>query len=217
MKNKLVLIVLVSVTLTATLCAGGDENSLTTTPYKAPKNPAQGKQYTQSDFDAVKEAENAVLSILSQAGNGNNLGLEYRYAIDAAISTALNIPFDQVSRNHKAYMYAFTGTDVEDKGFFEAFIDAWKSDGVNSKIARKRRQFDKSSDGRTQARLLNEIAELEKQLVLLGDYKQRSCLLRHVIKWAPIIAHFAKPFAILVAVGIVLLVRSKWNRRIWVL
>lgn len=138
--------------------------------------------------DMMARLENASEQILSAyAGNsGKSIDYATRYGIDVLIANTLNKPVKEVVKNHDLYVRMLTGTNLEDKGFFEAFKDSWETQNVQARIANLQNRFDYSEDPIERRVINNEIAELQQKLVKLGDYSDRSWLGTQAIAAAPI-------------------------------
>ena len=137
--------------------------------------------------EASDEIGRGILSLYADNGQGENLDLAHRLAIDATIAESLGLDYREVARNHKYYVNLFAGDDVEDRGFGEALAKAWEREGVEQDIAGLQNRFDASRDEKERKRLLREIEDLETKALQLQDYTDRGWLGNSMVNTAPII------------------------------
>lgn len=133
----------------------------------------------------MQESSEYVLSMYG-GNSGKSIDFATRYGIDSLMAYSLNLPLQQVQKNHSLYVRMFTGTDMEDKSFFEAFEDSWETQNVQAKIAGLQNRFDYSNDPDEKKQINADIADLQKQLVKLGDYSSRSWFGTQAVAAAPI-------------------------------
>lgn len=143
---------------------------------------------TPFSTDAMEKLKDASEQVLFAYGGNSGKSIDYatRYGIDVLIANTLNKPVKEVSKNHDLYVRMLTGTKMDDKGFFEAFKDSWETQDVQARIANLQNRFDYSEDSIERRVINNEIAELQQQLVKLGDYSNRSWLGTQAVAAAPI-------------------------------
>lgn len=141
--------------------------------------------FSTDTMEKLKDASEKVLSAY-EGKSGKSIDYATRYGIDVLIANTLNKPVKEVSKNHDLYVRMLTGTKMDDKGFFEAFKDSWETQDVQARIANLQNRFDYSEDSIERRVINNEIAELQQQLVKLGDYSNRSWLGTQAIAAAPI-------------------------------
>ena len=111
-----------------------------------------------------------ILSSYSKYGSAAGTDPSLQATLDLAMSLVLNKPYEDVSRNHKAYKIVFAGRDMDDKELGRAMVDAWGSDSVANDIAMLQRRKDATNDPEEEARLEEQIQARERDLARLGDY-----------------------------------------------
>lgn len=151
------------------------------------------------DFDQkMEEATGKILGIYSSA-QGDTYSRANRYAMDTVMAIALNKDINEVEKNHDLYMRMFTGKDLDEKSFVEAFSDSWNTYGVTKDIADLMNQYDDTEDEREKLRLDREMRKLEDELAKLQDYSDRGWLQNTAIKSAPILNQVVRTAAWTVA------------------
>ena len=150
----------------------------------------------------ISSTVDSIMQIYSQGEEGKSITPEYRYAVDTVMSLALNKPYQDVAKNHNLYMRMFTGEDIEDKSFIEAFADAWKREGVQGKLADLMTRYDYSNDENERLELVKELKDTEQELFKLSDYSDRSWLGSNVVQSAPIFRQVLRMTALSVAGGL---------------
>lgn len=133
-----------------------------------------------------------ILQMYAASGQGEDIGIATRLAIDATIAGAFGLDYRDVARNHSYYVSMFAGEDVEDRGFLEALSKAWQREGVDNDIAGLQNRFDASDDDEEKQRLLREIEELELKSLQLQDYSNRGWLGNTAVNTMPIMRQMAK-------------------------
>ena len=142
--------------------------------------------------DASDAIGRDILSMYGQSGQGNEVDLATRMAIDTTIAGAFGLDYRDVARNHKYYVNLFAGEDVEDRGFGEALAKAWERESVEQDIARLQNRFDYTYDDDERRRLLEEIEGLELRSLQLGDYSNRGWLGNGLVNTMPIIRQIGR-------------------------
>lgn len=132
-------------------------------------------------------AANQILSIYSQSGVGNDIDATNQFIMDTLMAWAVNKSYREVAANHDYYSMMFTGTKMESKSFGEAFVKSWRTDGLNRKIAKLQRKIDATDDTDSIKMYESRIANLEKEMVKSGDYRDRGFAANTLIESAPII------------------------------
>lgn len=149
-----------------------------------------------TDFSERNDAiGREILQMYAQSGQGEDIGVATRLAIDATIAGALGLDYRDVARNHSYYVSMFAGEDVEDRGFLEALGKSWERDGVEQDIARLQNRFDSSDDDDERRRILKDIEDLELKSLQLQDYTDRGWLGNTAVNTMPIIRQMSKTIA----------------------
>ncbi len=148
--------------------------------------------YTPDYNQRMDTLGKAILQVYAQNGVGNNVSSPYKYAIDSLISNLYGISLAEATRKHKSFVRAFTGEELEDKSLIEAFADSWRSDTINSQIARLQNDFTDSEDEEERAMLRKKIEKLQYEQIKLGDYSDRGWLGNSVVASAPLFKQIAE-------------------------
>ena len=143
----------------------------------------------------MQEASDKILNIYAGKEGGEGTNALERFAIDAAIAYGLNIDIEEASRNHDRFIGMFTGENLEDKSFVEAFGDMWETYGIQKRIADLQNDFDDSDDEEERKQLNLEMQELEREMIKHQDYSDRSWLGNNVIQAAPIANQIVRSLA----------------------
>lgn len=133
-----------------------------------------------------------VLSLYAQSNTGEAINGANRYAVDSMIATALGKDYTEVASNHKYYIRAITGTDMEDDTWLKAFADNFSSYWTQRGISWKQLMFDFSNDEDEKKQLLKDIDELEQKLIKKQDYSDRNFIAKNVVASAPIVNQIAE-------------------------
>ena len=133
-----------------------------------------------------------VLSLYAQSNTGEAINGANRYAVDSMIATALGKDYTEVASNHKYYVRAITGADMEDDTFLKAFADNFSSYWTQRGISWKQLMFDFSNDEDEKKQLLKDIEELEQKLIKKQDYRDRGFIAKNVVASAPILNQIAE-------------------------
>lgn len=163
---------------------------LDSTPMKAysPRNydltPTTDVENTRKAFSDVYDQ---VLNIYGSSTSGKAIRGDYRFAVDAAIATALGKDYSEVAKNHKYYVRAITGTDMEDEGWMKAFADNWTTYWYNRELSWKQLHFDWTQDEETKLQLQKDMTELEQKIIKKSDYRDRNLLAKSAVASAPIV------------------------------
>lgn len=143
----------------------------------------------------MQEASDRIISIYgSKEGSTQTNALE-RYAIDAAIAYGLDMDIEDAARNHDRFIGMFTGENLEDKSFVEAFGDMWQTYSLQKQIADLQNDFDDSDDEEEKRQLDLEMQELEREIIKHQDYSNRSWLGKNAIQAAPIANQMVRSLA----------------------
>lgn len=137
-----------------------------------------------------------IISIYGQSKAGETIKGDSRYAVDSLIATALGKDYTEVAGNHKYYVRAIMGTDMEDDSFLKAFADNYTTYWTNRKLSWKQLQFDWTNDEEERKVLLDDIEELEQELIKKQDYKDRNFVAKNMVAAAPIINQVVESLAL---------------------
>lgn len=137
-----------------------------------------------------------IISIYGQSKAGETIKGDSRYAVDSLIATALGKNYTEVAGNHKYYVRAIMGTDMEDDSFLKAFADNYTTYWTNRKLSWKQLQFDWTNDEEERKVLLDDIEELEQELIKKQDYKDRNFVAKNMVAAAPIINQVVESLAL---------------------
>lgn len=135
---------------------------------------------------SYSEMYDSLMKIYGSAPTGKAIRGDYRFAADVALSTGLGIPYSKVARNHKYYVRAIMGTDMEDDGVIKAFGDNYMTYWYNRDLAWKQLHFDWTNDEDTKIQLLKDMEEIEHKIIKHSDYKDRNIIARGFVASAPI-------------------------------
>ena len=145
--------------------------------------------------EASDAAGREILQIYADSGQGKDIDVAHRMAIDATISSIFGIDYRDVAKNHSYYVNMFAGEDVEDRSFGEALSKAWELDTVQQDISDLQNRYDASEDEEERARILEEIDGLELKSLQLQDYSNRGWLKNTVVNTVPIVNQLSKTVA----------------------
>ena len=134
----------------------------------------------------MQEASDNIISTYGSMQPGKPMNSVERFAIDSAIAYGLGIDIEEAAKNHDRFIGMFTGENLEDKSFVEAFGDMWDSYSIQKEIADLQNDFDDSDDEDERRQLDLEMQELERELIKKQDYSNRSWLGNAAIQAAPI-------------------------------
>lgn len=151
---------------------------------------------TQKVKDTMSVLYDDVVNAYSMSEANSNLSGASRFAIDSAISYALNKPLDDVVKNHDMYVTSIIGENIEDKSFAEAFADSWTTYYDNRELAIKQLMYDWSSDDEYRARILDDISDIKRKIIRKQDYKSRGFVSSNLVKAAPIINQMVEAMAL---------------------